>query len=71
MATRSPSGSKITSTSPQLPHPELRDVSAYLTDATQRTFLFLDTLLDRGNNYIEHLDQGLATFGVESDELEA
>lgn len=30
----------------------------YFTDAAQRTFLFLDTLLDRGNNYLEHLNQG-------------
>ena len=30
----------------------------YVTDAVQRTFLFLDTLLRRGNNYLEHLDQG-------------
>jgi len=30
----------------------------YFTDAVQRTFLFMDTLLDRGNNYLEHLDQG-------------
>ncbi len=30
----------------------------YFTDAVQRTFLFLDTLLDRGNNYLTHLDQG-------------
>ncbi|MDD2810914.1 DUF3141 domain-containing protein [Rhodoferax sp.] len=30
----------------------------YFTDAVQRTFLFLDTLLDRGNNYLEHLNQG-------------
>nr|WP_237719873.1 DUF3141 domain-containing protein [Herbaspirillum sp. CF444] len=29
-----------------------------MTDAVQRTYLFLDTLLDRGNNYLEHLDQG-------------
>ena len=34
------------------------DAGAYLTDALQRTYLFLDTLLDRGNNYIEHLGQG-------------
>ena len=34
------------------------DATSYLADATQRTFLFLDTLLERGNNYIEHLDQG-------------
>jgi len=33
--------------------------AAYFTDASQRTILFLDTLLDRGNNYIEHLDQGM------------
>lgn len=30
----------------------------YFTDAMQRTFLFMETLLDRGNNYLEHLDQG-------------
>ena len=34
------------------------DAGAYLEDAKQRTFLFLDTLLNRGNNYISHLDQG-------------
>ncbi|MDB5990262.1 MAG: poly(3-hydroxyalkanoate) synthetase [Herbaspirillum sp.] len=34
------------------------DANTYLTDAAQRTFIFLDTLLDRGNNYLEHLDQG-------------
>jgi pimeloyl-ACP methyl ester carboxylesterase len=38
--------------------PSFSDASAYLTDATQRTFLFLDTLLNRGNNYLDHLDQG-------------
>ncbi|AKZ63415.1 poly(3-hydroxyalkanoate) synthetase [Herbaspirillum hiltneri N3] len=43
---------------PALGIPQLGDVNAYLTDAMQRTFLFLDTLLDRGNNYLEHLDQG-------------
>jgi hypothetical protein len=30
----------------------------YFTDAIQRNFLFLDTLLDRGNNYVAHLNQG-------------
>jgi pimeloyl-ACP methyl ester carboxylesterase len=30
----------------------------YFTDAVQRTFLFLETMLNRGNNYLEHLDQG-------------
>ncbi len=31
---------------------------AYLTDCAQRTSLFLDTLLKRGNAYREHLEQG-------------
>lgn len=30
----------------------------YLTDFAQRTALFLDTLLDRGNAYREHLEKG-------------
>ena len=30
----------------------------YLTDAAQRTVLLLDTLLDRGNAYLEHIEQG-------------
>ena len=34
------------------------DALAYLNDATQRTFLFWETLLNRGNNYIEHLGEG-------------
>ena len=33
--------------------PQLEQVNAYLTDAVQRSYLFLDTLLDRGNNYLE------------------
>ena len=36
----------------------LGDVGAYLNDAKQRTFLFWETLLDRGNNYTEHLKKG-------------
>lgn len=36
----------------------LNDASAYFEDAQQRTFLFLETLLDRGNNYLKHLDEG-------------
>jgi pimeloyl-ACP methyl ester carboxylesterase len=32
--------------------------SSYLVDAAQRSVLFMDTLLDRGNAYREHLDQG-------------
>jgi pimeloyl-ACP methyl ester carboxylesterase len=38
--------------------PSLGDTGAYLADAAQRTALFLDTLLERGNNYIAHLDKG-------------
>lgn len=34
------------------------EAMAYATDAWQRSFLFWDTLLNRGNDYIEHLDQG-------------
>ncbi|HZG21412.1 MAG TPA: DUF3141 domain-containing protein [Herbaspirillum sp.] len=34
------------------------DVQAYVEDCVQRSFLFLDTLLDRGNDYLEHLEQG-------------
>lgn len=30
----------------------------YLSDALQRSVLLADTLLDRGNNYLEHLEQG-------------
>lgn len=30
----------------------------YFTDAAQRTVLFMETMLNRGNNYLEHLDQG-------------
>lgn len=59
MATRKKPISPPEQTPPQqLSLPQVGDVNAYLTDAMQRTFLFLDTLLDRGNNYLEHLDQG-------------
>lgn len=34
------------------------DVPAYVEDCVQRSFLFLDTLLDRGNDYLHHLEQG-------------
>lgn len=34
------------------------ELSDYLTDIAQRTVLFMDTLLDRGNAYREHLEQG-------------
>jgi len=30
----------------------------YFTDAAQRSMLFMETMLNRGNNYLEHLDQG-------------
>lgn len=40
------------------PTPGWGDFSSYLTDSMQRSFLFLDTLLDRGNAYLEHLEQG-------------
>jgi pimeloyl-ACP methyl ester carboxylesterase len=58
MATRSkhhPKSERPSSTSTE---PALGDVAAYMEDAKQRTFLFLETLLDRGNNYTEHLDNG-------------
>ena len=58
MATRSKSSPKQAPASTAAPNHTMGDASTYLTDATQRTFLFLDTLLDRGNNYKEHLDQG-------------
>ena len=34
------------------------EIQEYLSDAAQRNVLFLDTLLDRGNAYREHLAQG-------------
>lgn len=40
-----------------LPGP-LPGADAYLTDFAQRTVMFLDTLLDRGNAYAEHLEKG-------------
>ena len=30
----------------------------YFTDAIQRNVLFMETMLNRGNNYVEHLDKG-------------
>jgi pimeloyl-ACP methyl ester carboxylesterase len=58
MATRPKATTKGTKASPN-PFPAgFGDVQAYIEDAQQRTFLFLDTLLDRGNNYKEHLSQG-------------
>ena len=34
------------------------DPMDYWVDVAQRSALFLDTLLDRGNNYVEHLENG-------------
>ena len=34
------------------------NMSAYFVDAWQRHALFLETLLERGNNYLQHLNQG-------------
>ena len=34
------------------------DAVSYFTDAAQRNALFLDTMLDRGNGYLEHLKDG-------------
>jgi len=49
----------VTTNSSSAPDPAWSPASNnYLTDAVQRTFLFLDTLLDRGNNYLEHLERG-------------
>ncbi|MGN6580788.1 MAG: DUF3141 domain-containing protein [Bordetella sp.] len=35
------------------------ELEAYWADALQRACLFWDTLIERGNNYVEHLDQGM------------
>ena len=40
------------------PGPATSPGDDYFTDAMQRSFLFLDTLLDRGNNYLKHLEEG-------------
>jgi len=68
MATRKPSAQALASDTPGLAQamqasaspalPRIDEVNAYWTDALQRSFLFLDTLLDRGNNYLEHRDEG-------------
>jgi pimeloyl-ACP methyl ester carboxylesterase len=58
MAARGKPGQPTNQTLSKAARPEGHDASAYLEDAKQRTFLFLETLLERGNNYREHLDQG-------------
>ena len=46
----------------QMPHSvktvSLNEALDYFADARQRSFLFLETLLDRGNNYRRHLEDG-------------
>jgi pimeloyl-ACP methyl ester carboxylesterase len=58
MATRRRPSS--TSTAPQAPSASgtADAFSSYWVDAAQRSVLFMDTLLDRGKAYREHLDQG-------------
>jgi hypothetical protein len=43
---------------PTMAAPVLAGPMDYFVDSAQRAALFLDTLLDRGNNYVEHLENG-------------
>ena len=58
MATRSRPRSKAAAPNSGAEVHATDDFSLYLTDAMQRSVLFMDTLLDRGNAYREHLDRG-------------
>jgi pimeloyl-ACP methyl ester carboxylesterase len=58
MATRSRTRSQATAPNSGIAVPATDDFSHYLQDAFQRSVLFMDTLLDRGNAYREHLDRG-------------
>jgi hypothetical protein len=58
MATAGKQSQNAERTAPQPSEGAFGDALAYFNDATQRTFLFWETLLNRGNNYIKHLDQG-------------
>ena len=58
MATRRPSSPQAATPAASAPTAGADDFSNYLIDVTQRTVLFMDTLLDRGNAYREHIDQG-------------
>jgi pimeloyl-ACP methyl ester carboxylesterase len=58
MAVSSKANPKTEQVSPASSGVTIGDANAYFDDARQRTFLFLETLLDRGNNYLQHLDQG-------------
>jgi len=58
MASRSRTRSQTTDPTPGPELPATDAFSSYWVDALQRSVLFMDTLLDRGNAYREHLDQG-------------
>ncbi|MEQ1516163.1 MAG: DUF3141 domain-containing protein [Usitatibacteraceae bacterium] len=58
MKSTPPSGTKISCAPTPPTASAFGDASAYFVDAAQRSVLFFDTLLDRGNAYVEHLDQG-------------
>ena len=58
MATRSRTRSKAVTPTSSTRADVSDDFSNYLIDALQRSVLFMDTLLDRGNAYREHIAQG-------------
>jgi pimeloyl-ACP methyl ester carboxylesterase len=58
MASRSRPRSKATAPTSSEEVKATNDFSEYLLDAMQRSVLFMDTLLDRGNAYREHIDRG-------------
>lgn len=58
MVARRPTRLKAEASPSETPLSATGDVNAYLLDAQQRTALFWETLLNRGNNYTEHLKQG-------------
>jgi pimeloyl-ACP methyl ester carboxylesterase len=58
MATRSRPSSKAAVPTSSAEVQATDDFSTYLLDTMQRSVLFMDTLLDRGNAYREHLDRG-------------
>jgi pimeloyl-ACP methyl ester carboxylesterase len=58
MATRSRPRSKAAVPTSNAEVQATDDFSLYLLDAIQRSVLFMDTLLDRGNAYRDHIDKG-------------
>lgn len=56
---RNTSSNSASGDAPAATPPVADEIGAYWADAMQRAYLFWDTLLDRGNNYVEHLDQGM------------